>query len=161
MAFPNPPAYAGSKKQSSQGTSIWVNYQAGVSTSPPAWVFIGECLGAKFGDKNMFEKSTNLQSEAEEFLPILPDPGKLNVTLNRVSTDAGQQALQAAKLSGVRLGFAVVLPINAAAGQTTAGDQRQFQAYVESLAPDIAANKGITSAFDLQISGPITDIQGS
>lgn len=161
MAFPTPPAYAGSKSQSSQGTGIWVNYLAGVSTSPPTWVFVGECLSAKFGDKNMFEDSTNLQSVAKEFLPVLADPGKLNVKLNRNSTDAGQIAIQAAKLSGVRLGYAVVLPINLAAGQTTTGDQRTFLAYVESNAPDIGVNKKIDTDFTLQISGPITDVEGS
>ena len=167
MAFPTPPAYAGSKSQTSQGTIIWVNFQpssppgSGSSPSPPAWVPIGECLGAEFSDKAMFDKSTNLQSQAEEFLPVLPDPGKLTVDLNRVSSDAGQQALQTSKANGLKLQYAVVFPINLAEGQSEAGDQRQFWAYVEELHPVIKTNTRITNKFTLQISGPITDIAGS
>lgn len=162
MAYPALPSYPGSKAQSSQGVGIWVNYgTGGVSTSPPTWVFIGECLSAKFSDKNMFEDSTNLQSTAKEFLPVLQDPGKLTVKLNRVSTDPGQAAITALRLSQVRCQFSVVLPLNAAAGQTVAGDQRNFQAYVESNAPDIGVNKKIDTDFMLQISGPITDVEGS
>ncbi len=161
MAFPNNPTYAGSKSQTSQGTGLWVNFSAGVGTSPPTWVFIGECLGAQFSDKKVFDKSTNLQSQAEEFLPLLPDPGKLNVELNRVSTDAGQAALEALYDSGVRTDFAVVFPINTAAGQSSAGDQRKFQAYVESTSPQAKVNTRITSNFVLQISGAITKVQGS
>lgn len=167
MAFPTPPAYAGSKSQTSQGTIIWVNFQAssppgsGSSTSPPTWVPIGECLNAEFSDKAMFDKCTNLQSQAEEFLAILPDPGKLNVDLNRVSSDDGQQALQISKANGLRLQYAVVFPINFAEGQSTAGDQRQFNAYVEEFHPVIKTNARITNKFTLQISGPINDIAGS
>lgn len=161
MAFPTPPAYAGSKAQSSQGVGIWVNFSAGVGTSPPTWVFIGEALGAEFSDKLMFDDSTNLQSTAKEFLPVLADPGKLTVDLNRVSTDLGQAALQALNTSGVRTGFAVVMPINLAAGQATAGDQRTFQAYVEEFHPVVKVNTKITSKFTLQISGGITNVEGS
>jgi hypothetical protein len=158
MAFPNMPSYSGSKAQSSQGTGIWVNP---TNASPPVWVFIGEAMGAKFSDKTQFDDSSNLQSTQKEFLPILPDPGKLSVTLNRVSTDAGQAALAASKAAQTRLQYAVVFPINTAAGQSSAGDQRLFLAYVESLSPQIEVNKKITSAFDLQITGPITEIEGS
>lgn len=161
MAFPTPPAYAGSKSQTSQGTGIWVNFSAGAGSSPPTWVFIGECLGAEFSDKVEFDDSTNLQSGAKEFLATLPDPGKCEVDLNRVSTDPGQAALQTLKASATRTDYAVVFPINLAAGQTTAGDQRKFQAYVEQLHPTVKANKKIMSKFSLQITGVISDIEGS
>jgi len=160
MPNPTPPAYAGSKAQTSQGTCIWVNPSG---SSPPTWVFIGECLGAQFSDKNMFDKSTNLQSTAEEFLALLSDPGKLNVELNRVSTDAGQAALSASyhATPPTRLQYLVVFPINEAAGQTTQGDSRTFLAYVEEFSPQIKVNTRITTKFTLQISGPITEAEGS
>lgn len=158
MAYPTPPAYAGSKAQSSQGTGIWINP---LNASPPTWIFIGEPLGAQFSDKAQFDDSTNLQSTAKEFLSILDDPGKLSVKLNRVSNDAGQVALQAAKVGHTRDGYSVVFPKNALAGQTTAGDQRNFLAYVEELSPQIESNKKIGSSFTLQISGGITDVEGS
>lgn len=158
MAFPTPPVYAGSKAQTSQGTSIWVNAGA---ASPPTWVYIGECLGAKFSDKAQFDDSTNLASTAKEFLSTLDDPGKVNITLNRVSTDAGQVILAASKAAKRRDQYAVVLPINTVAGQTTTGDQRVFLAYVEAFSPQIEVNKKITSMFDLQVTGGIADTEGS
>jgi hypothetical protein len=155
MAYPVPPAYTGSKSQTSQGTAIW----ASNPTSPLAYVFIGECLGATFSDKLMFDKSTNLQSTAEEFLPVLADPGKLEVDLNRVSTDPGQTLLTAARAAGTRLAWSVVFPLEI--GQTTSGDQRNFLGYVESQAPQIKVNTRITSKFSVQISGGITEVEGS
>jgi hypothetical protein len=156
--YPMPPVYTGSKVQSSQGTSVWVNTSA---TTTPTWVFIGESLGVKFSDKAMFDDSSNLQSQAKEFLSVLADPGKCVIGLNRVANDPGQIVLQASKVSGTRLPYSVVFPINTLAGQTTAGDQRNFLAYVESLSPDIEKNKAITNNFTLQISGAITEVPGS
>lgn len=159
MAYPTPPTYTGSKAQTSQGTSIWVQTAA----SPVTWVFIGECLGATFSDKNMFDKSTNLQSTAEEFLALLQDPGKLNIELNRVSTDAGQAALSTSYHNAppTKLPYSVVFPVNTAAGQSTTGDQRNFNAYVEDFSPQVKVNTRITTKFTLQISGAITEVEGS
>lgn len=151
-------AYTGSKSQSSQGVVINVN---ATNASPPVWVKIGECLGVKFSDKAMFDDSTNLDSTAKEFLSVLPDPGKVQGKLNRVSTDAGQAVLKTSYNAGTRLLYQVVFPINLVAGQTVQGDIRQFLAYVESIAPDIGVNKKIDSDFSLQITGAITEIQGS
>jgi hypothetical protein len=157
MAYPTPPAYTGSKSQTSQGTSIW----ASNPTSPLSYVFIGETLGADFSDKAMFDDSSNLQSGAKEFLAVLPDPGKLDVDLNRVSPDPGQTLLAAAKANGTRLAFSTVFPINTVAGQATSGDQRNFLGYVETLSPRIKVNTKITTKFSVQISGPITEVPGS
>lgn len=150
--------YTASKAQTSQGTLIYINP---ANASPPNWIKIGEPLNAEFSDKKNFDDSTNLESTAKEFLPILPDPGKLNVDLNRVSTDTGQAALQSDYTSGQRSQYKVVFPINTEAGQTTAGDERRFLAYVEQLSPSIKVDKKITTKFMLQITGAITPIQGS
>jgi hypothetical protein len=161
FSYPTPATYTGSKSQSSQGTLIYVNATA---TSPPTWVEIGEPKGAQFSDKNEFDDATNLQSTAKEFVATLADPGKLNVDLNRVSTDAGQAAVLAsyhATPAPTKLQYLVVFPINTAAGQTSYPDARMFSAYVESMSPDIKTNKIIGDKFTLQISGPITEIEGS
>jgi len=160
MALPAAPAYTGSKSQSSQGSYIYVNP---TNASPPEWVPIGEPLKMVFNDKNVFDDATNLQSQAKEFLATLPDPGKLEVDLNRVSTDAGQAALQASKSASppTKLPYLVVLPLNGPAGQTTTPDSATFEAFVESLHPEINADKKIISRFSLQISGPITWTEGS
>lgn len=151
-------SYTASKSQTGQGTIIQVN---ATGTSPPTWVVIGEPLSCTFSDKNMFDDSTNLQSVAKEFLATLKDPGKLSVDLNRVSSDAGQLALETSYNAQSRLSYQVVLPINTVAGQTTQGDTYTFLAYVEHLTPDIKTDKKVVSKFELQITGPITFAIGS
>lgn len=151
-------AYTASKAQTSQGTLIEVNAGA---ASPPSWITIGEPLDAAFSDKNVFDDTTNLQSTAREFLPILPDPGKLQVNLNRVSSDAGQRILKTSLTTLRRDQYRVTFPINTAAGQSTQGDTRIFLAYVEELSPDIHNNKKIPTKFVLQITGAITETEGS
>jgi hypothetical protein len=152
-------AYTSSQSQTSQGVLLQIK----TVLSPVTWTTVGELLKGKFDDKNIFDDSTNTQSLAKEFLPVLPDPGKFDFTVNRVSTDAGQAALVAAKAAvpPTLLPMRVLFPVNTAAGQSTMGDQRTFSAYVEQLSPDIEVNKKITSSGMLQISGPITDIEGS
>lgn len=160
FTYPTPSAYTGSKAQTGQGTLIYINP---TNASPPVWVEIGEPKGAQFSDKNEFDDATNLQSTAKEFVATLPDPGKLVVDLNRVSTDTGQAAVATSyhAVPPTKLQYLVVFPIDTAAGQTTYPDARQFYAYVESISPEVKVNKIITSKFTLQISGPITEIEGS
>lgn len=152
--------YTSSKAQTSQGTIIQVNPTL---ASPPVWVVIGEPLKIQFGDKNVFDDSTNLQSTAKEFLAVLPDPGLLAVDLNRVSNDAGQTAVSASFHANppTRLQYQVVMPINTAAGQATTGDTYTFLAYVESLAPDVNTDKKVMTKFSLRVTGPITFVAGS
>ena len=161
FTYPTPETYAGSKAQSSQGTNVYCNPTI---ASPPDWVQIGEPSNAEFSDKNMFDKATNLQSQAEEYVALLPDPGNLPLDFNRVSTDAGQQAMLASKNASpqpTKMQYLVVFPLNVAAGQTTYPDARMFNAFVESMSPVIKANKIISSKASLKITGPITDIEGS
>jgi hypothetical protein len=153
-------SYSASQSQSGQQTLIYINPS---NASPTAFILIGEALSCTFSDKNMFDDSTNLQSIAKEFLAVLQDPGKLNVDLNRVSTDVGQVALQAdfAAAPPNRSGYKIVMPINTAAGQSTRGDTYTFLGYVEQLAPDVKVDKKITSKFTVQITGPITFTLGA
>jgi len=153
-------AYTSSKSQSSQGTTIQVN---ATNTSPPTWVPIGEPLDVVFGDKNVFDDSTNLQSTAKEYLALLRDPGKVQINLNRVSTDPGQAALNTSFRANppTRLQYLVTLPINTVAGQTTTGDTYQFLAYVEEFTPEVRTDKKISSRFTLQVTGDITFVEGS
>lgn len=163
FSYPTPVNYAGSQAQTSQGTTLWVNYNpaTGAGTSPPNWLQIGEPTNATFSDKNEFDESTNLSSQAKEFVAVLPDPGGLDVELNRVSENAGQNAVQASYHANPPslLTYLVVFPQEPT--QASFPDAREFKAYVESISPDIKVNKIIKSKFKLKISGPITEIEGS
>lgn len=158
FSYPTPAAYAGSKAQVSQGTTLWINP---TNASPPVWVQIGEPKNATFSDKNEFDESTNLSSAAKEFVATLPDPGGVDVELNRVSTDEGQAAVLASyhATPPTLLQYLVVFPLEP--GQTVNPDAREFKAYVESYTPDVKVNKIVLEKFRLKISGPITEIEGS
>lgn len=153
-------SYTASKSQTGQGTTISINPNA---ASPPTWTVIGECLSVQFSDKNTFDDATNLQSVAKEFLATLQDPGKLTVDVNRVGNDAGQVLVHTDYVATPpgRSQYKVALPINTAAGQSTAGDTYVFLAFVESLSPDVKVDKKIMSKFSLQVTGAITFTAGS
>lgn len=153
-------SYGASKSQTSQGILLYINEGA---ASPPDWVLIGEPLSLTFSPKNEFDDPTNLQSLAKEYLATLQDPGKLNVDLNRVSTDAGQILLEADFSANppTRSQYKATFPVNTAAGQTTTGDVYTMLGFVETLAPEVKVNKKVTSKFSLQLTGPITLVVGS
>ncbi len=153
-------SYVASGAQSSQGTLIEINQG---NASPPNWVVVAEPLGCMFGNKNMFDDSTNLQSTAKEFLAILPDPGKVTIDTNRVPMDAGQLKLQQDFNAAppTRSGYRVTLPINTNNGQSTRGDVFTFLGYVETFSPDVKTDKKITNRFGIQVTGPISYTQGA
>jgi hypothetical protein len=151
-------AYTGSKAQSGLGSTLQVN---ATGASPPTWTLVGEVIEGTMSPKNLFDDTTNLQSTAKEFLAVLPDPGKVTMSMNRVSNDPGQVIIQTSFQNRTRLQYQLVLPVNTVAGQTTTGDIYSFLAYVEDLAPDIKTDKKIVSKFTLQVTGGITPIEGS
>ena len=155
-------SYTSSKAQTSQGTLLQVDNAIG-SGSPLSLVPVYECKNLTFSNKNMFDDVTNLQSTAKEFLAVLQDPGKLTFDLNRVDNDPGQAVLQ--NLFAIqpppKVLFTVTFPINTAAGQSSAGTQWQFLAYVESISPDVKVDKAIQAKGVLQITNGITVIEGS
>jgi|SRR5579864_6273573 len=148
--------YVSSKAQSGQGTLIQINPTL---ASPSVWVTVGEPLSIMFGDKNIFDDTTNLQSTAKEFLAILPDPGILQVDLNRFSGDAGQVAVRNSYANLTRVPWQVVMPL--APGQSVSGDVYSFLAYVEQLTPDVKVDKKVTAKFSLRVTGAITFTLGS
>ena len=136
---------------------------SGVSiTATGPFVLIGEVDSSPFsGRKWNFEDSSNFQSPVDmESLQTMRDPGTVPLTGNRVSSDAGQAALEAACDSGGLFTFKIVLPLGA--GQTTIGDTWTFNAFVASYDPSKIDTKSIIKfAAELKISGTRTLTLGS
>lgn len=107
------------------------------------------------------EDTTNFQSGInKEYLKTLLDGGKLSLTGNRVSTDAGQAALKAAFLDNANAYlFQLTYPLEA--GQTTTGDVEAFAALVESLDITLDVGKVVKIAVSLQRTGTITYTEGA
>ena len=133
-------------------------------TATGPFVLIGEVDSSPFsGRKWNFEDVSNFQSGVDmESLQTMRDPGTVPLAGNRVSGDAGQVALEAACDTGGLFTFKIVLPLNAAAGQTTVGDTWTFNAFVASMDPSkLDTKSGIKFGAELKLSGPRTLVVGS
>jgi hypothetical protein len=149
--------YSGSKAQAGRGTIL------SIGSTP---VVIGEITSEGFsGNGWKFEDTSNMQSgQDEEFLPTMRDNGTYDISGNRVSSDAGQAAVEAAyyNTSGdtlVASPFTMTLLKNAS--QTTSGDVYTFNAFVQSCVFKADVEKKITWEVKLKISGPVTKTEGS
>ncbi|MBB6144717.1 hypothetical protein HNQ77_002673 [Silvibacterium bohemicum] len=153
-------SYTGSKAQSGRGSALSIGGVTG-STGTETFTLVGEIKtsgisGAQWGTDDV----TNFQSNADqEFITTIRNNGSLRLDGNRVSTDAGQVAVEAAFASGSKYDFKLVLPL--ALGQTTTGDTYTFSALVESRDFTVDVSKAISWSVTLKVSGPVTLTTGS
>jgi hypothetical protein len=104
---------------------------------------------------------TNFESGSdEEFIVTIRKSMEFTVTGNRVSSDAGQQAVQTAYAAGGSPS-AFVLQLPKTPGQTTNGDKYAFNALILSQSFKIETTKKISFAMKLKTSGPVTFTAGS
>src|ERR1051326_6147956 len=116
-------SYTGTKAQS--GNQATVSIGSGTSLSGATYTAIGG--GGEVnqsGTINKTDDATNVQATAEEFIPTILSPGMFQGTLNRISSDAGQQAVLTAFTAAPphNVPWQVALAPNAAIGQTSQGD---------------------------------------
>lgn len=152
-------SYSGTAAQSPLGGEIAINTS---STSTPTWTPIAEVKDAQWSSRvNKTADATNLSSTAEEFIATLPSSGTLDVTCNRVSSDAGQLAVEAAWRARTIVQYQLTYPKNAS--QTTSGDVYVFKAIVEeaSPAPSFKPDAVIDYKFRLKINQLDTFTAGS
>lgn len=147
--------YSTTQAQSGRGTSL------SVGSSP---VLIGE-IRSLSGSGNAWETSdvTNFQSGiTKEFISTILDSGEFDVTCNRVSSDAGQVALESA-FEGANAGVLqqFTLQLLKSGTQTTTGDSFAFKALVQSSNIQIEPTKEITTTLKLKVSGAKTYTEGS
>ena len=135
MALPTLPAstYTSSKGQSGAGVLLYIGGVSGVS-SGETFAIVTEVMDLPVTlPKWKTADTTNLQSSVEESSKTLLGLTTISVKGNRVPSDAGQLAIQAAYASKQPYDFIVVFPKNAAEGQTTVGDSFTFSALVFEL----------------------------
>jgi hypothetical protein len=147
--------YSNSQATAGRGTTL------GIGTTP---TIIGEIRSCSRSG-NGWETSdvTNFESGfSQEFISTILNQGEVKVSGNRVSTDAGQIAVQSAfdgANAGVLQKFTMTLPKSPA--QTTAGDSFVFMALVQSVSFEVDVAKEITYAVNLKCSGVWTFTAGS
>jgi hypothetical protein len=116
---------------------------------------IGEISDAKFdGMKRATTKSDNFDSgQISQYLGTMLDYGTFTGTYNRVSTNAGQIALNAALQNGAAYDFKLQIPVEPLLEQTTIGDLITFSAIVvEATGFDLSQTKVSSCPFSLQLN---------
>lgn len=150
-------AYSNSAAQAGYGSSLQINNGG---ASPPSWVTVGEVVDLTQANyENLTDDVTNLQSLAQEFIATLLNPGMWDFTVNRVTSDAGQNDLVQAFNTKVLKQYRVVLPL--AAGQSTIGDSYVFYALVQKYAVSIKPDKKISISVSLKVSNATLFYAGS
>jgi hypothetical protein len=145
-------AYTGSKAQAGRGTVLSIG-----GTPTP----IGEVTDIPL-NRPKWETIdvTNFDSGSDaEFISTIRKSSNFTVKGNRVSSDAGQTAVETAYESGAISAFTVQLPKTGA--QTTSGDKYTFNALILGCDFTIQPTKQIEFSLDLQISGAVTFTAGS
>ena len=103
---------------------------------------------------------TNFESGADgEVLPTIRKPATIELTINRVSSDAGQILVEAAYQSGALNSFTAVLPKTAA--QSTSGDKVVFNAYVKGSSWTVKPDQAVVGKVTLAVTGAMTLTVGS
>jgi hypothetical protein len=145
-------AYAGSQAQSGRGSTL------SIGATP---TLIGEVKNVPFtSGKWQTADVTNFESGNDaEFISTIRDNGTVTFDGNRVSADAGQQAVETAYDTGEIAAFSLQLPKSAA--QTTKGDAYTFNALVISRDFTVDVTKEIDWKVELKISGAVTFTAGS
>lgn len=155
-------SYTGSKSQAGRGSALSIGPITGTAGTP-TFTVIGEIKSSGIsGAQWQTEEVSNFLSGADqEFITTMRNNGTVDISGNRVASDAGQVAVEAAFASGLKYDFKLVLPINGQAGQTTTGDTYTFSALVESRDISIDTTKAVGWSVKLKISGAVTLVAGS
>jgi hypothetical protein len=144
-------SYTGSKAQTGAGTTL------SIGATP---TLIGEVKNIKLnGRKFDTDDVTNMSSTVKEFIATMMDPGEVSFDFNRVSSDAGQVALEAAFSAGSLSAFTIQLP--KAPSQTTTGDKYAFSALVTECDYSFETTKADAGSAKLKISGTIVETIGT
>ncbi|MFA5170424.1 MAG: phage tail tube protein [Sulfuriferula sp.] len=127
------------------GGSAWTS---GGTATPVAWTKVSNMHDFSGFDGQAAEiDRTNLDSTAKEFALGLVDSGQFAVNVDRDLTDAGQLAIDAARVSGALETFKLTLP-NAKTAT--------FTGYVKKFSMQGGVDALVKSQIDIRISGPVT-----
>lgn len=142
-------AYAGSQAQAGRGSTLSIG-----------GVVVGEIKNTSFNaGKWQTADVTNFESGSDaEFIATIRANGTIALAGNRVSGDAGQQAIESSYNSGIKAQFTTQLPMTAT--QTKEGDSYSFTALVISRDFNVDVEKAIDYKVELKVSGPITFTPG-
>jgi predicted secreted protein len=146
------PAYAGSQAQAGRGTIIAIG-----ATPVP----IGECSDLPLNRPEWDSVDvTNFDSGMdEEQLVTIRKAATITITGNRVASDAGQLAAEAAYQSGEKTPFTITLPKSGT--ETTSGTVFTFTAYVKGVTFKVTPTGKVEFTLNLQTTGGMPSTPGT
>ncbi|MFS2023869.1 phage tail tube protein [Massilia sp. CT11-137] len=122
-------------------------YAAGGTATPSQYTKINGLLSFDGFDGAASDiDSTDLDSQAMEYISGLRDEGKFGFEIKVLAADNGQIALRAARTSGVVVGMKLTLPD---------GSVATFSTLVKSIPSSGAVNALLKGKVDTKISGPV------
>ncbi len=131
-----------------QYDSTGLAYTSGGTATPVTWTAIANIKDFTGFDGQATElDKTNLASTAKEFALGLVDPGQFTINVDRDQLDAGQLAIEAARVAGTIKNFKLILP-----NAKTAS----FSGYVKKFGAAGGVDALLKSAIDIRISGAVT-----
>jgi hypothetical protein len=126
--------------------------EVGSTDAVPAWTKIGGFKSYSGMDGSASDiDTTDLDSDAKEFMPGLQDFGGFNFELNVNRTDAGQLALEAARTARQVIPFRLTLPD---------GNVGTWKGYVKTTPLQGGVDAVLTSSVTTKISGKVTWTKG-
>lgn len=144
------------------GKGLTLKVNTGTVTTP-VFTLVAESLTADPAPKMGTEDATSFDSTALEFISTMADGGEFKFTANKVATDVGQLAVEAAgpvgSAPGTLLQFQVTTPKSGA--QTTSGDVYTFSALVVEFNPAFKPDKKSVVSGTLRTSNGMVKTAGS
>jgi len=128
--------------------STGLAYTSGGTATPQTYTKINGVLSFDGFDGSADElDTTDLDSDAKEFVSGIRDEGKFGFEIKRLKADAGQTAMRAVLASGAITGFRLTLPDTSVA---------TWQALVKTMPASGGVNAVLKGKVDTKISGPVT-----
>lgn len=122
-------------------------YTSGGTATPVTYTKVNGLLSFEGFDGTADElDTTDLDSDAKEFISGIKDEGKFSFEIKILKTDNGQLALRAARTSGAVTGMRLTLPDASIAS---------FSVIVKSIPTSGAVNAVLKGKIDTRISGPV------
>lgn len=139
-----------------KGTKLNINTG---TVSTPVWTEVMELDDISPASKWETDEATNFDSSGVERIATMFDGGAWKVTGNRISSDTGQAAMQAAYASGALTMFQVVSP--KLASQSVSGDMWAFSAILSEWNGKFSAKKKVPISGTLETSNGLVYTEGS
>lgn len=154
-------AYVSTQASGGLGSTFEINGSGSGAGSPAAWIPLGEIRSMKpAGAQVKSDDATNLQSAAEEFIPMIFTGGTYELAMNRSPLDPGFIEAQVYFKALTTVQCRVTL--KKAPGQATVGDRFTFLAFVEKfMHGTVEPTKIIQMETTFKVTGDIVETPGS